>query len=99
MAPNPVRITKSDPRAIVIEWDDGRRSVLSARALRSACPCAGCIDELTGIRRHDPASVSPDLVQDDVRLVGNYAIAIQFSDGHATGIYPFAMLRDLPPEE
>ena len=94
MVSNPIRITKSDPRKIEIEWDDGRRTTLSATALRSLCPCAGCIDELSGIRRHDPASVPPDLVQVDVRLVGNYAIAIRFSDGHGTGIFPFAMLRE-----
>ena len=94
MASNPLRITKSDPRKIEIEWDDGRKTMLSAAELRSLCPCAGCIDELTGIRRHEPASVPADLTQVDVRLVGNYAIAIRFSDGHATGIYPFAMLRE-----
>jgi DUF971 family protein len=94
MAPQPLRITKSDPTQIEIEWDDGRKTVLSARELRSLCPCAGCVDELTGIRRHDPASVPVDLLQTEVRLVGNYAIAIRFSDGHATGIYTFPMLRE-----
>jgi len=92
MTPQPLRITRSDPRRIEIEWDSGARTVLSAVELRSLCPCAVCVDELSGVRRHDPGSVPTDLVHADVRLVGNYAITIRFSDGHATGIYPFAML-------
>ena len=39
-------------------------------------------------------TVPDDLTQSDVRLVGNYAIAIQFSDGHATGIYTYPYLRE-----
>jgi DUF971 family protein len=50
------------------------------------------VDELSGVRRHDPASVPADLVHHDVRLVGNYALTMGFSDGHSTGIYPFPML-------
>ena len=52
-----------------------------------------CIHELTGQPLLDPATVPDDMTQGDVRLVGNYAIAIQFSDGHDTGIYTFDHLR------
>jgi DUF971 family protein len=31
--------------------------------------------------------------------VGNYAIQINFSDGHATGIYSFHALREMCPCE
>jgi len=92
MAPQPRRITRSDPSRIEFEWDNGQKTVLSAVELRSICPCAACVDELSGVRRHDPASVLDDLVHHDVRLVGNYAITMGFSDGHATGIYPYPML-------
>ena len=92
MAPQPVKITRSDPRRIEFEWDSGERTVLTAVELRALCPCAGCVDELTGVRRHDRASVPQDLVHGDVRLVGNYALTMTFSDGHSTGIYPFPFL-------
>ena len=92
MSPQPRTITRSDPRRLVIEWDNGDRTTLTTVELRSICPCAACVDELTGVRRHDPGSVAEDLVHADVRLVGNYAITMSFSDGHATGIYPFPML-------
>jgi len=31
------------------------------------------------------------------RAVGNYAIQIEFSDSHATGIYSFDCLREICP--
>ena len=40
-----------------------------------------------------------ELVIDNVELVGNYAIKIAFSDGHATGIYTWEYLRSLAPDE
>jgi DUF971 family protein len=46
----------------------------------------------------DPATVPEALVHTDVRMVGNYAIALRFADGHDTGIYPFRYLRDHDPE-
>ena len=32
-----------------------------------------------------------------IQAVGRYAIQIDWSDGHDTGIYPFARLRELDP--
>ena len=92
MAPQPRKITRSDPSRIEFEWDNGKKTVLSAAELRSICPCAACVDELSGVRRHDPASVPVDISHSNVRLVGNYALTMAFSDGHQTGIYPFPML-------
>ena len=86
-------ITKSDPSRIDIEWADGLETSLSAQALRSICQCANCVDEVTGRRVHDPASVPADLLTADVQLAGHYALAIRFSDGHDTGIYTFNHLR------
>jgi len=90
--PQPRKITRTDPTRIVFEWDNGETTVLSTAELRALCPCAACVDEGTGVRTHDPASVPGDLVHLDVRLVGNYAITVRFSDGHATGIFPYPML-------
>ena len=86
-------ITKSDPARVVIEWADEVETTLTARELRSICQCANCVDEVSGRRVHDPASVPSDLTTQDVTLVGHYALAIRFSDGHDTGIYTFDHLR------
>ena len=92
MAPQPRTIPRSDPTRIEFEWDNGEKTVLTTLELRAICPCAACVDELTGVRRHDPKTVPADLIHRDVRLVGNYALTMSFSDGHSTGIYPFPML-------
>ena len=92
-ATEPVRIGRRDPARVVIEWADGHSTVFSAAQLRRLCPCAQCIHELTGRPLLDPSTVPEDMTQRDVRLVGNYAIAVQFSDGHDTGIYTFPRLR------
>jgi DUF971 family protein len=93
----PTVIKKSDPRRIDIEWDDGHSTTYSARELRGLCPCAQCVSETTGRRMHDPASVPEDMTQGDVALVGNYALAMRFSDGHHTGIFSFRFLRENDP--
>lgn len=90
-------ITKSDPSKLVIEWDDDHVTTFTAAELRGLCPCAACVNELTGIRMHDPASVPNDLETREVNLVGHYAVSIAFSDSHATGIFPFAYLRERDP--
>ena len=99
----PRTITRSDPSQVVIEWADGSTSRFSARELRQMCPCARCIDELTGALILERERVPEDLTQSNLRLVGNYAVSMSFSDGHDTGIYPFPMLREhvadpAPPE-
>ena len=93
----PRTITRSDPTKIEIEWDDAHTTIYTPAELRGLCPCAQCVDEVTGVRTHDPGSVPTDLTQSGVELVGNYAISIRFSDGHQTGIYPFRMLRENDP--
>jgi len=75
-------------------WGDGEPPVrLDARALRLACPCAACVDEMTGHRVLDPGAVPADIHVVGVELVGAYGIRIRWSDGHATGIYTFEWLR------
>jgi ATP-binding protein involved in chromosome partitioning len=46
--------------------------------------------------------LNPTVVPLDIRpvhlaLVGAYGLRIHWSDGHATGIYTFELLRRLPP--
>lgn len=82
-----------DGRAIEIRWEaEGHAGVFPARDLRLACPCAGCVEELTGRPLLDPAVVPPDVRALAVRLVGGYAVTFEWSDGHATGIYPWERL-------
>jgi ATP-binding protein involved in chromosome partitioning len=83
-----------DDTGLTITWSEGR-CVLPARDLRLACPCAVCHEEMTGRPLLDPASVSDDIMLLKVSLVGAYAIRIDWSDGHSTGLYTYDHLKKL----
>ena len=91
--PVPERVMLFPNREVVIAWSDGREDYLSSRALRIACPCAECVDEITGERRLDPERVPEDLRIDRWETVGRYALRFHFSDGHDAGIFTFESLR------
>ena len=78
---------------VVIEWGDGMTCRYPFRYLRLQCGCAGCVEEMTGRQLLAPASVPDDILIVDQMLVGRYAMAVMFTDGHSTGIYPLKDLR------
>jgi ATP-binding protein involved in chromosome partitioning len=94
-ATTPTEIAQRGPRTLAIRWSDGAESLLDVRALRLACGCAVCIDEWSGEERLQPSSVPEDVHPVKIQSVGRYAIQIAWSDGHDSGIYPFARLREL----
>jgi ATP-binding protein involved in chromosome partitioning len=91
----PTRIAQKGPRQLAITWADGLESIYAVRALRLACACAVCVDEWSGEERLDPTSVPDDVAPVRIQPVGRYAIQIDWSDGHSSGIYPFERLREL----
>ncbi len=95
--PPPIEIGRAHLFDIKVKWQDGHESVYPAKALRLHCPCAGCVDEMTGERRVTARQVPDDVKPLGIQLVGNYAISIQWSDAHRTGIYAFDLLRKLCP--
>ena len=83
-----------------VEWTDGTTSEFPPRLLRDACPCATCREERAAPRPKallqvlTPEEVRP-LAVTAMRPVGQYAYAIEFSDGHSSGIYTLDYLREL----
>ena len=98
--PIPTSLGRTTAGAIEIAWSDGRRSVYPPRLLRDACPCASCREQRAAPRPPpllpvlSPAEMAP-LEVASMRPVGQYAYAIGFSDGHASGIYTLEYLREL----
>ncbi len=88
--PQEIRI---DDAAVSILWSDGYQSRYPFRELRLACPCAVCVDEWSGERRLDPATVPKDVKPIESKNVGRYAVQLYWSDGHRSGIYSFDKLR------
>jgi ATP-binding protein involved in chromosome partitioning len=91
----PSRIEQADPGTLAIAWADGVTSLFPVRALRLNCACAICVDEWTGASQLDPDTVPSDVQPLRLHSVGRYAIQIDWSDGHDTGIYTFERLREL----
>jgi DUF971 family protein len=80
---------------VTIDWADGHRSVFGAAALRLLCPCAYCQGEggRPGWLDTNPTLTSQQSRLVGMRLVGSYALAPAWADGHDTGYYTFATLR------
>ncbi|HOV61807.1 MAG TPA: P-loop NTPase [Candidatus Hydrogenedentes bacterium] len=84
-----------EPGFIVISWPDGSITRLPARLVRQSCQCALCVDEFSGDRILDPASVPDDITATEITPLGNYAVGITWSDGHSSGIFSWEHLREL----
>jgi DUF971 family protein len=84
---------------VAIEWSDGHRSVHLNARLREACPCAMCAGEppAIGVSRIIPLMVAAPagIAAERYAMVGRYAISFGWSDGHSTGIYPYAYLLEM----
>jgi len=93
----PLEIGRANQHDVKIKWQDGHESIYPARELRLACPCAGCVDEVTGKLRLIASSVPQNVHPLRINLVGRYAISVEWSDGHNTGIYAFGYLRERCP--
>lgn len=86
---------------LCIAWEDGVESYLSGAFLRKHSPSAENVGEKDilgnhygpeGKREHAGVSLL------DFEYVGNYAVRLIFSDGHKTGIYSWAYLREIGDE-
>jgi len=78
-----------------LTWSDGHAAEFGDAYLRGWCPCALCQGhDNVEIVFHPPSS---GVEAGSVQPVGSYGISITWSDGHATGIYRFAFLREICP--
>jgi DUF971 family protein len=89
----PEAIDVTPENAIRILWPGGAQATIPAKGLRDFCPCASCVEEGTGVKLLDPASIPDDIRPLSIDPVGSYAVQIQWSDGHNTGIYSWEVLR------
>ena len=91
--PVPVDVQlEEEGRIIRIQWEDGRQGTFRAFDLRAECPCALCVDELTGKRTLRREDVDPQVAAISFERVGRYALQFGWSDGHTTGIYAYKRL-------
>jgi DUF971 family protein len=91
--PRPVEIAPFPNGLVGIVWNDGHESYYESHTLRCSCGCASCVDENTGRKILVDETVPRDVRPLEFIPVGNYGVAIVWSDGHDTGIYTFDTLR------
>ena len=103
--PTDVKVFVTTGEGVAIAWADGHASRYTFPYLRDECPCATCRDEREKKAQDNTRGADllpmfkPRVTAKSATSVGNYAIQIQFSDGHSTGIYSFDALRELCPCE
>lgn len=98
-----VKVHVTTGEGVEVTWSDGHQSRYDFPYLRDHCPCALCNDEREKRVKTPTSTVlpmfKPRVTARSAAAVGNYAIQIQYSDGHATGIYSFECLREICPCE
>jgi DUF971 family protein len=106
----PTSLNLKRDEALDITWSDGQHSLFTIQQLRANCPCASCKvhREQQQAKAAAPAGApakrsltvlsgnyAAPLTATTAALVGNYALRIEWSDDHDTGIYSFTYLREL----
>jgi DUF971 family protein len=107
---DPEHIAVSKSKGIEIDWKDGHHSSYGVEYLRDWCPCATCTGAHGTAPRpktnETPKSAGatnpfqmykPKTKMLGVEPVGQYAMRIQWNDGHNTGIYSYDHLRRICP--
>lgn len=83
---------------VIIRSPDGKEKKIKALDLRKACKCALCIDEFTGQKLSKDEAIREDVFPSKIEPKGNYAVAVIWSDGHRSSIYPYERMwsTDIP---
>lgn len=101
---SPASLDVDRAKALTIVWESGTTSVYPLGFLRTWCPCAQCrIDREK--RSKKPSSLpvlgggkafaGNGLRIEKAEMVGHYALRLEWSDGHGSGIYSFEYLREI----
>ena len=113
--PTGIKVNVTTGTGVDVTWSDGHTSHYDFPYLRDHCPCALCNDERAkkaNLPSGPPPSqlsgtlssavlpmYKPKVTARSASAVGNYAVQINFSDGHTAGIFSFEHLREICPCE
>ncbi|QLF70741.1 DUF971 domain-containing protein [Peteryoungia desertarenae] len=90
--PTELKVSK-DRRCLGVTFDDGFSANLSAEMLRVLSPSAEVQGHGPGQKVTVPGKRHVAIIS--MTPTGNYAVRIGFDDGHDTGIFTWAYLREL----
>ncbi len=81
-------------KCLNVRFDDGAVFELPYKFLREESPSAEVQGHGAGPKPPQPA-IDDDIGVEKAEPVGRYAVRIFFSDGHSSGLYTWACLREL----
>ncbi|MAH80959.1 MAG: hypothetical protein CMP39_04705 [Rickettsiales bacterium] len=87
-----VGFSKED--GVLIKFNDDVEKAINAKSLRLACQSALNRDEFSNKLITKPDSIPESIYPLSMNPVGNYALGINWSDGHSS-LYPYEQLRQL----
>ena len=85
---------KADKFSIQVSWTDGKTLTADNKDLRYFCNSARNVDERSGVRLIDRNSIPADISATSARTLGNYAIAVDWTDGHKS-IFPYSYFEEI----
>ena len=92
----PIRLNLKKDEKLEIEWQDGLKSTYPlALEVREEDKAAKSRSKLNLL----PGNYSQPLTVLDAELVGGYAMRLDWSDNHGSGIYSFQYLREISPQK
>lgn len=99
---HPVHLDLKRDTALTVRWSDGVESVYPIAYLRRMSPSADA-QQMREALAQNPLTVlssssSGPLRAERIEPVGRYAVRLVFSDGHHTGLYTWAYLREIDPD-
>ena len=83
---------------LAIQWENSTESIIDAKTLRENSPSAenkGESDLFGNLSKIKKTDSSNNIQILNFEKIGNYAIRINFNDGHSTGIYNWSLLENL----
>jgi len=83
------------PDRVSVTWEGEAPIEISNHLLRDSCQCALCVDEYSGEKTLKTEDIPADIHALESVPLGNYAVSIQWSDGHTSSIYPYKVLKSL----
>lgn len=92
----PKKIKVREKEFLDIIWDNGETISIKLSNLRNSCPCAICgAEKKEWSNSYIPLFTKEQLTIKQIKIVGTYAISIEWEDGHNTGLYDFEYLNQL----
>jgi len=90
--PTEIRLSP-DKRTLTVSFEDGARYALAAEYLRVTSPSAEVQGHNKSQKQTVPGKI--DVAIATINPVGNYAIRLNFDDGHDTGLFTWTYLAEL----